>query len=294
VLRSQGRQYPIIIQHADVRTGPHHAALFRDTRLLASTMVDAIEEGLSRAPDDGDVLTFLPGAREIKRVVRELKSRGGRFFLGMWMFFLLYGALPKAEQDLAIFKGNTTGQRRRRRRRVVVSSPIAEASLTIDGVTCVVNSGLQRQPGYDANTGLQNLITVACSKDSVVQRAGRSGRTRDGHCIRLFSEQELNGMSVHSRPEIRSSDLVPTVLLLSEWGCTSAEEILEDLPFVDPPPEDALTKAYQMLVDLGALVEYKLPNSRRKRYKVMGHGIALGDGSSSSIWNFDHKGVGTG
>ena len=77
-------------------------------------------------------------------------------------------------------------------------------------------------------------------KDLAVQGAKRAGRTRDGYCIRLFSEAERNRMSTHATPEIRSSDLVPTTLLLSKWGCASANEILEDLPFVDPPPKDAL------------------------------------------------------
>ena len=118
-----------------------------------------------KAPDKGDVLAFLPGAKEIKRVVKELKSRGCRDV----DVFPLYGALPKDKQDRAIVKGDS-GQRRR----IIVSSPIAEASLALEGVTCVVDSGLQRRPKYDANTGLPHLITVACSKDSAVQRAGRT------------------------------------------------------------------------------------------------------------------------
>ena len=151
------------------------------------------------------MLAFLPGAKEIKRVVKELKSRGCRDV----DFFPLYGALPKGKQGRAIVKGNSG-----RRRRIIVSSPIAEASLTIKGVTCVVDSGLQRHPKYNANTGLPYLVTVACSKDSAVQRAGRAGRKRDRYCIRLFSEAEWNRMSAHATPEIRSSDLVPTTLLL--------------------------------------------------------------------------------
>jgi ATP-dependent helicase HrpB len=263
ILRSDGRQFPITIQHAK-RSSPLHGALLNDSKLLINTMLDAIEEGLLRAPSKGDVLAFLPGAKEIRKVVQQVRSRG--FDIDV---FPLYGALPKADQDKAIYKGESD------RRRIIVSSPIAEASLTIEGVTCVVDSGFRREPRYDANTGLPRLVTVSCSKDSAIQRAGRAGRTEDGYCVRLFSEGEFVRLSDHALPEIASTDLVPTALLLSEWGCTSANEILENMPFVDPPPKDALNKAHQMLVDLEALEEYKVPNTREKKYRVTGHGQAL-------------------
>lgn len=260
ILQSEGRQYPISYQYwasSPIR------AIVRDTKLLVKNMVDAIEEGLRKAPNRGDVLAFLPGAKEIRMTVKELQSRNLDVDV-----FPLYGALPMVDQDAAIFK--TTDNRR-----VIVSSPIAEASLTIEGVTCVVDSGLQRQPKYDANTGLPHLVTVTCSKDSVIQRAARAGRTRDGYCIRLFSESEYDNLSMHAIPEICSTDLVPTTLLLTEWSCTCATEIMEDLPFVDPPPKESLIKAYQMLVDLNALEEYKLTNDNAKRYKLtkLGHQI---------------------
>lgn len=231
VLRSEGRQYPITIQHSQ-RSSPLHGSLLNDSKLLIKTMADAIEEGLLKAPNKGDVLAFLPGAKEIRKVVQELESR-----IRDVDVCPLYGAMPKPDQDRAIYKDD------RGRRRIIVSSPIAEASLTIDGVTCVVDSGFQRQPKYDANTGLPRLVTVPISKDSAIQRAGRAGRTHDGYCIRLFSEAEMNRLSMHALPEIASTDLVPTTLLLSDWGCTSANEILNDMPFVDPPPRDALEKS---------------------------------------------------
>jgi len=207
VLRSDGREYPITIQHAK-RPSPIHRALLNDIKLLVKTVSDAVEEGLLRAPSKGDVLAFLPGAKEIRRVNEELRSRN----IGNVDIYPLFGAMPKAEQDKAIYKGDSD------RRRVILSSPIAEASLTIEGVTCVVDSGFRREPRYDANTGLPRLVTVPCSKDSVIQRAGRAGRTQDGYCIRLFSEGEFMMLSKHALPEIASTDLVPTILLLSEWG----------------------------------------------------------------------------
>jgi len=265
ILQSEGRQYPISIQYSN-RASPRHGALFRDTRLLVQAMADAIEDGLLKAPNKGDILAFLPGAKEIRRVVQELNDRG----LKDVDVYPLYGALPRSEQDKAIYKGVSTLHQRR----IIVSSPIAEASLTIDGVTCVVDSGLQREPRYDSNTGLPQLVTVACSRDSAIQRAGRGGRLMEGYCIRLYSEAEFDKLQQHSTPEISSTDLVPTTLLLTEWGCTSYNDI-EELPFLDAPPKDSLTKAYQMLVDLNALEEYRLANDRRKRYKLTSHGQSI-------------------
>eukprot|EP01082_Thalassiosira_pseudonana_P006922 g15037.t1.1.5e174189 g15037 g15037.t1 contig21:419329-421842(-) len=218
VLRSEGRQYPITIQHSQ-RSSPLHGSLLNDSKLLIKTMADAIEEGLLKAPNKGDVLAFLPGAKEIRKVVQELESR-----IRDVDVCPLYGAMPKPDQDRAIYKDD------RGRRRII---------------------------------------------DSAIQRAGRAGRTHDGYCIRLFSEAEMNRLSMHALPEIASTDLVPTTLLLSDWGCTSANEILNDMPFVDPPPRDALEKSYQMLIDLEALEQYKVTNTRTRGYKITSHGKQL-------------------
>ena len=152
VLKSEGRQYPVSYQHAQNRA--RHRAMVRDTKLLVETTADSIEEGLIKAPAKGDLLAFLPGVKEIKLTIQELKNRGVDRVVDI---FPLYGALPRKEQDKAIYRADSV------RRRIIVSSPIAEASLTIDGVTCVVDSGFQRQPKYDANTGLPLLVTVVCS-----------------------------------------------------------------------------------------------------------------------------------
>jgi len=265
LLRSDGRQYPITVKHA-TRSSPLHGILLTDNKLLIRTMADAIEEGLLRAPSKGDVLAFLPGAKEIRRVVQELRSRRLGHDIDIYP---LYGALPKDEQDKAIKKKASSA------RRIIVSSPIAEASLTIEGVTCVVDSGFRREPRYSVSTGLPRLVTVPCSQDSAIQRTGRAGRIEDGFCIRLFSEGEFARMPKHTMPEISSTDLVPTALLLSEWGCSSIDEIMKDVPFVDSPPKDSLMKAHAMLVDLKALEEYKVPHSKQVRLRVTSHGKRL-------------------
>ena len=260
ILKSEGRQYPISIQFAK-RSTPLHRVLMNDSKLLVKTMADSIEEGLIRAPSKGDVLAFLPGAKEIRKVIQELHTRQIDASI-----YPLYGSLSKDEQDLAILKTD------RNKRKVIVSSPIAEASLTIEGVTCVVDSGFKREPRFDPSTGLPHLVTVVCSQDSAIQRAGRAGRTENGYVIRLFSEGDFERMNQHSIPEICSTDLVPTVLLLSEWGISMPSQIIEETYFVDLPPIASLHQAYQMLLILEALEEYSVPNSREKRYRITAHG----------------------
>ncbi|KAL7469346.1 hypothetical protein ACHAXS_009610 [Conticribra weissflogii] len=263
-LQSDGRQYPITIQYAQ-RSSPLHGALLNDQKLLIKTMANSIEEALSKAPNKGDVLAFLPGAKEIRRTIEQLQCRQ----LKEIDIYPLFGALAKQDQYDAIYKDHS------KKRRIIVSTPIAEASVTIEGITCVVDSGLRREPRYDVNTGLPRLVTVVCSKDSVVQRAGRAGRTQEGYCIRLFSEAELKRFPEHATPEILSTDLVPTTLLLTDWGCASPEEIMNELPFIDPPPKSHLDNAYHMLISLGALEEYKTGNKRRKQYRITNHGKNL-------------------
>ena len=263
VLQSEGRQYPIRFQYAK-RSNPPHGLLLNDVKQLVQTMADNIEEGLKLAPAKGNILAFLPGAKEIRRVVKELKNR--RIDADI---LPLYGALPKKDQDAAIRRPRNSSHRR-----VIVSSPIAEASLTIEGVTCVVDSGLRREPRFDAETGLPRLVTVKCSKDSAIQRAGRAGRTMEGICLRLFNEAEFSRFGMHVVPEICSTDLVPTTLFLSDWGYSSALDIVNEIPFVDPPPEIGIQKAYQMLLDLEAVETNELSDDSN-RFRVTPHGRNL-------------------
>jgi ATP-dependent helicase HrpB len=243
VLQSTGRQYPIEIRWSIQAKGRYQPlAVFMASRdLLTQTMCDAIEQALKSAP--GDVLAFLPGIAEIRRVVQELAERRVPAEV-----LPLYGSLSKDKQDDVIFPSSDSP------RRVIVSSPIAEASLTLERVTCVVDSGLRREPRCDLDTGMPRLVTTRISQASAKQRAGRAGRVQEGLCLRIYSESEHDSKFLeHSPPEIESTDLAPTVLLLADWGCSSTRDILEDLPFVNAPSEETLNKAIQLLVDLQAL-----------------------------------------
>jgi ATP-dependent helicase HrpB len=198
VLRSDGRQFPIEIQFAESRNKHQPlGALLTNRGLLVDTMCDAIEQGFALAPSKGDVLAFLPGVAEIKRVVRELADRG---VTATAEVLPLFGALDKDQQDYAIYPSPDA----KYKRRIIVSSPVAEASLTLERVTCVVDSGLRREPRCDIDTGMPRLVTTRCSKASATQRAGRAGRTQKGLCLRIYSESEFaNSFLEHSPPEIK-------------------------------------------------------------------------------------------
>ena len=238
IVKSSGRAYPVEVSYPP-RGAPRLAAFLSRRGALEDAVVEATEKALRDAPDNGDVLVFLPGAREIRRVASALRERTDV------NIETLYGAMPAEAQD-AVVHG------RRRGRRVVVASPIAEASLTLEGVTAVVDSGLRRVATIDEDTGLRRLTTKAVSRASADQRTGRAGRTAPGLCLRIFPEAEFESFSEFSDPEIMSADLASVVLVLSAWGCQSVDEMLS-LPFIDAPPVDRLRRGLDALASLGAV-----------------------------------------
>ena len=237
IVKSSGRAYPVEVSYPP-RGAPRLAALLSRRGALEDAVVEATETALRAAPDNGDVLVFLPGAREIRRVASALRE------MTDVNIETLYGAMPAEAQD-AVVHG-------RRGRRVVVASPIAEASLTLEGVTAVVDSGLRRVATIDEDTGLRRLTTRAVSRASADQRTGRAGRTAPGLCLRIFPEAEFESLSEFSDPEIISADLASVVLVLSAWGCQSVDEMLS-LPFIDAPPVDRLRRGLDALSSLGAV-----------------------------------------
>lgn len=228
VIVSTDRSHPV-----DVRWLP------RDRRgRLADATVAAIR--LALGSDEGDLLVFLPGAREIRWVAEGLAGGGG---LPAGVDIRpLHGTLPIGDQDLAL-RASVPG-----RRRVVLATDIAETSLTVEGVRVVVDAGELRRPRYDRRSGLTRLHTGPASKASAVQRSGRSGRTGPGVAYRLWSEAEHAVRRPFAEPEIASVDLAGLALEVAVWGATSAE-----LAFLDPPPADRLAEATTLLHRLGAL-----------------------------------------
>jgi len=226
-VRSEGRQHPV-----DVRWAPPPPK----QRLAEAT---AAAVGRALREQAGDLLVFLPGAADIRRV--EALLAGGAAPAGVDIR-PLFGALSLAGQDLAL-AASPPG-----RRRVVLSTDIAETSLTVDGVTTVVDAGQVRAPRYDARTGLTRLQTVPASRASADQRAGRAGRTRPGAAYRLWSKIEHAARRPFPDPEILTVDLASVVLEAAVWGRPVSE-----LPWVDPPPGRAVEEAGTLLRLLGAL-----------------------------------------
>ncbi|MFN6954626.1 MAG: ATP-dependent helicase HrpB, partial [Acetobacteraceae bacterium] len=209
----------------------HRAREIADPREMPDAMAAAIREAL--AGHEGDVLAFLPGWGEIRRVQERLSGIAAEVLP-------LHGDLPPAEQDRALSPGV--------RRRVVLSTPIAETSLTVPGVRIVVDSGFRRAPRLDPASGLARLVTVRISRAAADQRAGRAGRVAPGVAIRLWTEALHRGLPAADRPEILESELSGLLLDCLAWGAEPRA-----LPFPDPPPEGALAAARALLADLDAL-----------------------------------------
>ncbi|MFZ5593434.1 MAG: ATP-dependent helicase HrpB [Pseudomonadota bacterium] len=229
VVTSSGRSFPVTVSYAT--RDP-------DINKLPEAVAATIHRAL--AERQGDVLAFLPGGGEIRRTQRLLEADPACAEIAIHP---LYGDLPKEAQDRAI-QPDRHGQRK-----VVLATPIAETSLTIEGIDTVVDCGFARAPHFDPNSGLTRLDTVRISRASAEQRTGRAGRLGPGYCYRLWSETTQRGLQAQTIPEIIAADLTPLALELAQWGVHNADS----LAWLDPPPSSALAQARQLLAKLGAL-----------------------------------------
>jgi ATP-dependent helicase HrpB len=236
VLTAGGRPYPVTLHHSEPaprgrRDDPRHP----DS--VATAVASAVRRTLAQG--DGDVLAFLPGAAAIRRTVAAL---GDLEATGV-VVAPLHGELAPDVQDRALCP-DPGG-----RRRVVLATNIAETSLTIDGVSAVVDSGLARRPRFDPNSGLTRLQTVPVSRASAEQRAGRAGRQGPGRAVRLWSEAEHARRPGHDPPEILEADLAPLALELAHWGVSEPCA----LQWLDSPPPASWARGRDLLAELGAL-----------------------------------------
>ena len=230
VLTSEGRMFPVEVIHND-----EDADVFNVSQMVAKTIMQA------HRSHKGDILAFLPGEGEIRRV-QELLSSGG---LGETKIFTLYGMLSNDEQAKAI------APTRAGERKVVLATPIAETSLTVEGVRVVVDSGLCRKMVFDARSGLNHLETVRISLDMATQRMGRAGRVAPGVCYRLWTAATEFHMPAVRMPEILEADLSSLVLDAAIWG----EHDVKRLPWLTPPVKSAIAHARRLLISLGATDE---------------------------------------
>ncbi|GGO94715.1 ATP-dependent RNA helicase [Actinomyces gaoshouyii] len=209
---------------------------------IAATTVRALAE------HDGDVLVFLPGAREVDDVVTRLRQSppGAGGSAGGADVLPLHGRLPAAAQDAALAPSPPG------RRRVIVSTNVAESSLTVPGVRIVVDSTLAREPRLDVARSMSWLTTVGESRSAGAQRAGRAGRERPGAVYRCCTASDWARAAASPTPEILSADLTGLALELAAWGAPGGVG-LHSPAWIDPPPEAAMRAAEEALVSLGLL-----------------------------------------
>ena len=260
LIESEGRMFPVELHYADEDTDPRDIAA-----AAASTTIEAYKR------HEGDILVFLPGQAEIERCF-ELLSNSQHLTTSPSQpittspshlintstpqhlttsphhhltIHPLYGNLSPEDQRRAIAP-SAPGERK-----IVIATPIAETSITIEGVRVVIDAGLCRQVVFDARTGLSHLETVRISMDMATQRMGRAGRVAEGVCYRLWTKASEHLMAEQRKPEIEEADLAPMVLDTAAFGESDAEA----LPWLTMPPRAGVFKAKELLTALGAIDE---------------------------------------
>jgi len=239
VLRSKGRLFALSIRHLPDSPEPLHVQVRKAVELLQGEQ------------HGGNILVFLPGSAEIRRAMRDCEPIARQAGV---LVLPLHGDLSPAEQDRAVLP---TAERK-----LILATNVAESSVTVEGVTAVIDSGLARQATYSPWTGLPTLQIGRISKSSATQRAGRAGRTAPGQVVRLYPEQDYLLRPEHDTPEIARADL--SQLLLSLRAMKIAH--LDDLDWLDSPPVEAVQNAELLLDRIGAnghiaqrLVRFPLP-----------------------------------
>ena len=227
---AEARMYPVEVKYLQVASDAP----------IAVQMAGAVKRAL--AVPGGDILCFLPGEGEIHRCEDDLLHDGVESLGAVVM--PLYGALPKEQQDAVLRPLAQPG-----RRKVVLATSIAETSLTIEGVTTVIDSGLMRVSRFSPSSGMSRLETLRLTRDRAEQRKGRAGRVCAGMCLRLWTEAQDRQLLPAMKPEVMDADLASTVLTAAMWGTTA----LDGLPWLTPPPWSSWENAKGLLRMLGAL-----------------------------------------
>ena len=245
VVRSEGRAFPVTIEHQDQP----------DDRQLGKQVSAAVRR-LAQDKLDGDILVFLPGAGEIRRVAEDLADAAAIHGL---VVMPLHGDLTADEQDAAVRPSS--------QRKVILATNVAETSVTIDGVVAVIDSGLARIARHSPWSGLASLQIEPVSRASCTQRAGRAGRTRPGRVVRLYSKHDHDTRRAFEVPEVGRADLAGAALELHGAGLAG----LGGLRWYEPPPEIAATAAEELLVRLGAVDQGAITALGRKMLRFPVH-----------------------
>ncbi|MHB1023583.1 MAG: ATP-dependent helicase HrpB [Acidobacteriaceae bacterium] len=256
VLRSEGKLFPLSIDHLPYSPAPLEVQIRNGLELL-------IASGHS-----GDILAFLPGAAEIRRATRECEALARRTGL---LMLPLHGSLPLEEQDRAVATAS--------QQKLILATNVAESSITVEGVSAVIDSGLARLAAWSRWTGLQTLEVSRVSKASAKQRAGRAGRTGPGRVLRLYTVEDYQLRPEYDTPEILRSDLSQLLLALRAMQIRGAKE----MQWLDAPPDTAVESSELLLDRLGAtgdrarqLMRFPLP-PRLSRLLVEATELGVGE-----------------
>jgi len=252
IVHSQGRSFPVdIIFRAE--NGPH-IDQWNLSQIVSQYAIDALNH------HQANILIFLPGVREIKRVESQLQIKLSEKNKTSIIIAPLYGDLSKSQQEQAI-SPPPSGQRK-----VVLATNIAETSLTIEGISVVIDSGLQREIQFNPGSGMDSLQTTMISQSSATQRSGRAGRLSAGTCYRLWTESQHKRLPAHQGAEILTADLAPMMLELAQWGVQDVEE----LHWLDQPPPGTIAQAKSLLESLNAISESGMITAHGKKMLSLG------------------------
>jgi ATP-dependent helicase HrpB len=265
VVTTAGKQFPVSMRYIAAEK----------EMFIAGPTARVIRKAVQE--QEGDILTFLPGVGDIHRVAEMLEAENLPLKIHP-----LYGDLPFNKQQEALTP-NSGGLRK-----IVLATSIAETSLTIEGITTVVDSGQSRVPRFDPRSGLTRLETIRVTKDSADQRAGRAGRLGPGVCYRLWSESAHHNLQPTRQPEILEADLTPLMLELANFGIDEPNQ----LSWITPPPAGAVNQARELLQQLGALTGNKITARGREMLRLPTHpriAHMLLEASAFDILNFSEQ-----
>lgn len=231
-----GRMYPVEIEYLEEPTEDYQERAIK-------TVFD-----IHATEDEGDILLFLTGREEIDNALQAIADRSLNIHPSSQRLQAvpLYAGLP-TEQQMSVFElapENT--------RKVVLATNIAEASVTIDGIVYVIDTGFVKLRAYNPKTAIETLTVTPVSKASATQRAGRAGRTKPGKCFRLYTEADFSKFQDATVPEVQRSNLAPTILQLKALGIDN----IARFDFLTPPPSELVIRALELLHSLGALDDY--------------------------------------
>ena len=271
IVAAQGQLFPVTVEYLGKPGQPLSLTHSSGDELLLAAIRQATRE------TTGDILVFLPGVGEIRRAARNLSEFADRAQLTL---MLLYGDLPPEEQDRVLAPHP--------QRKLILATNVAETSLTIDGVTAVVDSGQARVLTFDEQMGMDRLEIQRISRASADQRLGRAGRTAPGRCYRLWSERDHRSLPEFETPEIRRVDLAGPCLQLRCFG----ERDLLAFPWFEPPKPDSVQTAGLLLDRLGATAAGEVTALGRRMARLpvqpriarlLLEGVALGVGRRAAV-----------